>query len=348
MKQKSAFILLLALCPLLSLLQSCNNNNSRPKPDVGNSKVNIQIHRFDKELFSAKTADDVAAVSNRYGTFMRDYYDIFIRPEGGRVDTAGIVADSVFLFTQDVFVRRIQDSVNSMFPDLKKEEEEVSSAFSYFKYYFPKLVTPRVIAVNSVYGAGVSPFGDSTFIVGLDMFLGPANRDYDSVGVYAYLRHKMQRQYIARYLTDALYSYNFEPEELQPDRNLIEAIVDRGKKMYVLSYLFPDAPDSLILGYTQAQTDWCKQSELAIWQFFNDKDLLYKQNLMEQTRYLGEGPTTSGMPPEAPGSIGNYVGWQIVKAFMKETGGKVSLSDLVLKYDAKTVIAKARYRPAKR
>jgi uncharacterized protein YjaZ len=68
---------------------------------------------------------------------------------------------------------------------------------------------------------------------------------------------------------------------------------------------------------------------------------------MDKTRYLGEGPTTNGMPPEAPGAIGNYLGLQIVRKFMKETGGKIEMKDLIARYDSKTIMEKAKYRPSK-
>lgn len=347
MKQKKLFLWL--AIPLL-MLNGCNNQESRPKPDVSKIELEVKVKRFDRDLASLSTQNSdekVRELIDVYGDFVRGYADIFIDQE--QSDTAQTVNTQQLLdFISDSYVRRIQDSINSTFVDTKGEEEQLTTAFKYFKYYFPKFTAPEILTVNSVYSAGVSPYGNDRFILGLDMFLGPNNKDYDSVGVYSYLRHKMQRQYIARYTVDALYSYYFEPEGLQPDRNLIEAIVDRGKKMYFLSMVFPDAPDSLILGYTQPQTSWCQQSELAVWQFLNDKDLLYKQNLMEQTRYLGEGPTTSGMPADAPGSIGNYIGLQIVRKFMKQVGDKVTLQDLILQYDAKTIFAKSVYRPAKK
>ena len=84
-----------------------------------------------------------------------------------------------------------------------------------------------------------------------------------------------------------------------------------------------------------------------MWKYLNDKDILYKSDYMDQKRYLDEGPTTPGMPPEAPGNVGSWIGLQIVRKFMKETAGSVSLHELVTKYDAKTILQKARYRPSK-
>jgi uncharacterized protein YjaZ len=103
----------------------------------------------------------------------------------------------------------------------------------------------------------------------------------------------------------------------------------------------------MIVGYTNAQVKWCEANEYEIWKFMNDKDMLYKTNYMDLKRYLDEGPTTPGMPEGAPGNIGAWVGWRIVTKFMKDSGKNISLQDLMVKYDAKAIIAAAKYRPAK-
>lgn len=333
---------------LLALVgcNGCKRTKSRPKPDVSNVQVKLQWLDFssDFEKYPQPSFEQWrSGMRARYA----DFYDFYIsemvigpRPVG---DTADIEKQAIESFLTDSYVKKIQEGIHREFADTKDVQADLTQSFRYFKYYFPQFKEPQIIAFNSLYQAGVSPFGKDKFVIGLDMFLGSNNSDYDSAGVYAYIRHKMRREYIARYTIEALYNDYFYTE---PDnQNLIEAITERGKEIYFLSMLFPDAPDSLLLGYTQAQTDWCMGSEKSIWQFMNDKDLLYKSNAMDKTRYLSEGPTTSGMPVDAPGNIGNFIGWQIVKKYMENNGSKLSLSDFILKHDAASIFAKAKYRP---
>jgi hypothetical protein len=337
------------LCLLVSC-NGCNQNKSREKPDVSNINASVELLRFDRDLknFDALHFTDWRnKMQERYGEFYKFYVNNFIigpRPAG---DTADIELQAIQQFLSDKYIRTIQDSIDARYTDTKDVEKDLQQMFRYFKFYLPAVEVPQVVTINSAYGAGVSPFGNNQLIVGLDMFLGEDNKDYDSIGVYAYLRHKMKREYIARYTAEAMYDGYFPAVGLNSNATLLESIIERGKKLYFISYVFPDAPDSLILGYTEPQTNWCAGSEYAIWQFFNDKDLLYKNNSMDKTRYLGEGPTTNGMPPEAPGAIGNYLGLQIVRKFMKETGGKIEMKDLIARYDSKTIMEKAKYRPSK-
>lgn len=348
-KELRIFIAVVALA-FLAGCNGCNKNKSREKPDVSNIHIDLHWLRFDKDLTDFANHDFSEWENNmmqKYDGFYNFYVSNFIigpRPAG---DTTNITAAAVQKFLDDKYIRTIQDSINARYKDTKDVEAAMKQMFLYFKYYFPEMEVPDIITINSAYGAGVSPFGRNQLIIGLDMFLGQDNRDYDSAGVYEYLRHKMSREYIPRYVAEAMYEEYYGKGDVRSDEALIEAMVDKGKKMYFLSYVFPDAPDSLILGYTQPQTEWCEKSEYSIWQFFNDKDLLYKENAMDKARYLGDGPTTSGMPPEAPGTIGNFIGLQIVRKFMKETGEQIPLHELIVKYDAKTIFKKSKYRPSK-
>jgi len=70
----------------------------------------------------------------------------------------------------------------------------------------------------------------------------------------------------------------------------------------------------------------------------------YSKDYMEHKKHVSDGPKTAGMPKEAPGNVGSWVGWQIVNQYMKNSKGKVSLKQL-LKTDPKTIMAKSKYKP---
>jgi uncharacterized protein YjaZ len=52
------------------------------------------------------------------------------------------------------------------------------------------------------------------------------------------------------------------------------------------------------------------------------------------------------MPQEAPGETGNYIGWQIVKQFMKRNP-TTSMSQLLAIGDAQQILDRAKYKPAR-
>ena len=154
-----------------------------------------------------------------------------------------------------------------------------------------------MVTINSGFSLGAFTYDKDVLGIGLDLYLGAENPDYDSAGIYQYVRHKMSREYISRNSMEVLYNFYFGGDDLSRGKTLIEAIADKGKKMYFLSVVLPEMPDSMIVGFTSNQCEWCENSEYEIWKFLNDKDLLYKSDYMEQKRYLDEGPGIAGMPP---------------------------------------------------
>ncbi len=335
---------------LLAGCNGCNKSKSREKPDVTGIHLDVKLMRFDNDLFDFRTKDydqQVAFMRNKYGPFYDFYIDHFVIGPHPAGDTAHVEREALTKFLADTYIDRIQDSINYHFKDTRDIEQDLTQAFKYFKYYFPKAEVPKVAGVNSGFALGAFTYGKDMLGVGLDLYMGPDNIDYDSAGIYKYLQHKMRREYITRNSMEAMYDLYFGSADMQRGETLIEGMVEKGKKMYFLSYVLPDAPDSMIVGFTATQTKWCEANEYEIWKFLNDKDMLYKNNYMDQKRYLDEGPTTAGMPAEAPGNIGSWIGFQIVNKFMKETDHKIPIQDMVLKYDAKTILNKAKYRPSK-
>ena len=338
--------------PLLIVLalSGCNKHKSREKPDVSAIKISIKLQRFDDDLSQMKGNDFVKQqelMSQKYGPFYNFYVGQFIVGPRLTGDTLNITTEAIQKFLNDDYVKRIQDYINVHFTDVSDVETELSSALRYCKYYFPEIQIPQVVAVNSGFSLGSFTYGKDVLGIGLDLYLGSDNPDYDSAGIYQYVQHQMCRGYIARNSMEVIYNLYFGDEESSLEKPLIEAMIDKGKKIYFLSYVLPDAPDSLLVGFTQQQTKWCESSEYEIWKFLNDKDLLYKNDYMDKKRYLDEGPTTAGMPADAPGNIGSWIGLQIVRKFMANTGGKTSLHDLVTKYDSMVILEKSKYRPGK-
>lgn len=339
-----------ALVLFLSGCTGCNKKSNRPKPDVSGIQAEVQVMRFDQDLMGFNNDNYDAhskEMTERYGEFYPFFVSEFIvgpRPKG---DTEDVSQKAILSFVSDPYIQQIQDSIHLHYPKTVELDKELSLALRYFKYYFPTIKIPKVVTVNSGFSLSAFTFDEGYLAIGLDMYLGGTNRYYDSVGMYQYLRHKMNRQYITRNSVEALFNLYFGETDLNRSKSLLDAMTEKGKKMYLLSCILPDTPDSVLVGFTAAQIKWCEQNEYEIWKFLNDKDVLYKDDYMDKKRYLDEGPSIPGMPVEAPGNVGSWIGLQIVRKFVKETGGNIPLQELMLKYDPQTVIMKSKYRPAK-
>ena len=174
----------------------CNKNKSREKPDVSAIKADIHLHRFDKDLFQFNDnnfAQHQEEMRAKYPSFYDFYVAQFIigpRPPGDTVDAR---EDAIRKFLSDGYIRRLQDSIDQEFADTKDIEEELSQSLKYFRYYFPEFAVPEVIGINSGFSIGAFTYGKDVLGIGLDLYLGADNPDYDSAGIYQYVRHKMRR-----------------------------------------------------------------------------------------------------------------------------------------------------------
>jgi hypothetical protein len=105
----------------------------------------------------------------------------------------------------------------------------------------------------------------------------------------------------------------------------------------------PGTADSLKTGYTQKQLDWCRANEGLIWNYFltNENIETIEPDVIQN--YIGESPTTQGMPATSPGNIGQWVGCKIVKKFA-EKDPSLKPSD-VMNTPARKILTEARYKP---
>jgi hypothetical protein len=333
-------------------LTGCTDPNGWKKIDVSAEKTRFTIQRFDRDFFALDTNHleaGEAVLRAKYGQFYDDYINNIMRfssPENPR-DTHQVDPHIRMRgFLTNRYDRDLYDTVQKEYPDTKDIQSGLDDMLRHFQHYFPKY--PHIRRVNTFiteFGYGVATYDDTTLCIGLDMYLGSGYRYYQSVDIPQYMIAKLRRPFIVPNVTEALYSMRFDRTAYDAQLPMIEALIDEGKKYYFMECMLPDVPDSMLIGYTSKQDQWCRTSEGAIWKYMNEQDLLYKVNFMVQKRFTTDGPSTTGLPPESPPKVGSWVGWQIVRKFMKNSGGKVTLDELINKYSAKQIFSMSNYKP---
>jgi hypothetical protein len=124
---------------------------------------------------------------------------------------------------------------------------------------------------------------------------------------------------------------------------LVELMVEKGKRLYVLDKILPYTEDTLKTGYTAAQLKGCYENEGMIWNYFLTNNLLFNIDPGNIKSYMEEAPSTPELGDRSPGAIGIFVGWQIVKKYMSNHSD-LSLNEL-LNTDPKTIFEESKYRP---
>jgi hypothetical protein len=136
-------------------------------------------------------------------------------------------------------------------------------------------------------------------------------------------------------------------DDLYPDqstgKHLVIQMVEKGKRLYLLDKLMPFTHDSLKIGYTESQLKGCYNNEGLIWNYFLTNGLLYNNDPAMIKNYIGESPNTPEFGEGAPGNIGLFTGWQIVKKYMDKN--ETLSPDELMKTDSKKIFEESKYRP---
>ena len=332
---------------LLALFSACSNNNKNP--DVSGIKVALRTERFEEGLFNLDKANFSAELDKlqaKYPSFGENFiYTVLNADPRWNQDS---VAAYVNKFTKDY--RSIFDSSQLVFKDFSPYEKEIKKGFQYLKYYFPAYKLPQKIItyIGPVDGIGII-LSDDILGVGLQLHLGKNFSIYRSELVQqtypAYISSQFEPGNIAVNSVKNILLDIF-PEKMD-DKTLVHQMVQKGKRLFLLQKILPWVDEYKLTGYTEEQMKGCYKNEMEIWNLFIKNNLLQSidNNLIKN--YIGPSPKTPELVDDegkfAPGNIGSFVGWQIVKKYMAKNPD-LSLQQL-MQQDDEIVFSEAKYKP---
>lgn len=314
------------------------------KPDVSAIHLNVKIDRFDQDLYNRKKEDlkqTDALLQKKYSAFYEDYLHRMVGNDS--YSNEQILST---LFTDQAY-EELSREKDSVFTSLESVEKDLTQTFKYIKYYYPDIRIPRFIAFISGF-AVQTPIGDNYMGIGLDMFLGKDSKFYRAIveSVPMYLSRRFTPQYIVPRVTET-YAREELFGERDEDRTLLAKMIHNGKILYFMDRVLADqVPDSVKIGYTAKQLEWCKTFESEIWGYYLENDLLFETDYQKIQVFLGEGPFTPGLGErnESAPKLGVWVGWQIVRKYMQENS-TVTLQQLMAERDTQKILQASKYKP---
>ena len=346
---------------LLMIISSCGSDKGKNIPDVSDITPEFSIVRFEQELFAIDTNNiqpQLVALENKYPAFF-DLYFTYIIPFKNQspavpAKNEAPVDPNEFLtqvedFLKSEAIRNLKDTTDIVFNNFETIEKEFYQGFQFYKHYFPERDIPNVYTLLSEFAFQVFVFEDENkkdgIGVSLDFFLGdkfPYQRMNPRNPAFSgYLTRSFNKDHLVKKAFDA-YTDDMVPS---PNGNrLLDIMVQNGKKLYILDHLLPYAQDSVKLEYTEAQLDWVNENEFNMWAHLIDEELLYSSNVRDIQKLINPSPHSTGMPPEAPGRTANWVGWQIVKSYMK-WNPETTMTELIELNDAQALLDRSKYKP---
>jgi hypothetical protein len=333
------YFVFLPLC-LTLVLQSCRNKSPEvtmpSQPDVKVAQSKIVIKRYEKALFGLDKKHlrhEMASLYPDYSYFLGNQWQ----------DTMNILR--IYNFLNDPNIKELYDLTTKKYPDVSFLENDLSNAFDRFRQAYPEKSVPQVFTYvsgldieNPVY------YSDTAMAVGLDVFLGSDVIAYQKAGLPKYKIERFTRDNILPQCMLAISDHLVRMDE--KSNTLLDQMIMAGKALYFLDVTLPDVKDEFKIGYTTDQLDWSRNNESNIWAFIIEHQMLFSSDPQGISKMMTDAPFTSGFAAASPGRLGAFMGWHIVRAYMKEADG-ITLKQLMEDTDAKNILKVSQFKPGK-
>ena len=318
----------------------CSNN--RFKIDTKKSDLKIKIERFDKDIFALRAdnaAEEIPALQAKYGAFF-DLYAEYILAIGSP-DSAAF-ASNLNGFLTDSIIRDIYEESLRVFNDASDIEKKLTTAFKYIEHYFPEKTIPsvymhvsgfnqQIVAAEDILSASIDNY------LGADYVYYQKLADIHSYQLLEMTPEKLPSDYVKGWLLSE-FPYNSHSEVL------LDNMLYRGKIMFLLETIMPGEKEAVLMGYTPEQLKWCRDNQKLMWTYMAENKHLFSTDRMTLAKYINEAPFTSFFPPESPGRTSIWLGWQIIRSYMKNNK-EIGLPELMEQTDYKKILEMSRYRP---
>jgi len=315
---------LVLLITFFLVFQSCSDK--RYEVDVSEIPYSLNIKRLDRDLFETPNKNEIwlEGFNEKYGSFSSIYFEEIMRignPENPM--TTGLANR----FTEDPTWAQLQDIIEQRFPDLHSESAELELALKRYSVHFNTRQLPEVVAYNSGYNVGIYPSKDWLGI-GLEWYCGNDHQIIDQLPPDLFPQYKLDKMVQKFMVPNALKGYLYYAlNDENQDNTLLSRMVHNGKVAFISAQLLQTDDYARVLNYSDEDYKWCEDSAYDIWKFLLENDLFFNEDPMQINKLMNDGPFTPGMPSESPGGVGNWVGLQMVKEFMKKNS-EISLKDL--------------------
>jgi len=341
-------LLFIFLCSLIA----CDDDVKKPTPDISGVDVELKLVRYDKKL----AAIDSMKPESSYLKLLTEHpviTDLYFKQLTNLYNKDNkTFYSNLSNFAKDHRIKTLADTVGIIYKSTAGIEKELTQSLRFLKHYFPAYPTPNFYTLFSEFSYQTFIFEDQekkdAIGIGLDFFLGE-NFEYKRIDpANPVFSDYLTRSYNEEHLVKKTMEMIIEDLAGNPSgKRFLDLMVYQGKKQFILEKLMPHTQDTILWEYTPEQLSWIRSNELQIWDFFLEQNMIYETSHLKTAKYIQPAPHSTGMPEQAPGRTGIYLGYKIVSAFMKRNP-EYSLRDLLEFKDSQLLMEKSKYKPPRK
>jgi gliding motility-associated lipoprotein GldB len=310
---------------LLLIIFSCKKKD-QIENEISKVDVSFTVERFDRAFANAKPEDLIQ---------LKETFPFLFSKH---------VPDSVFIARMtDTLQNELLNEVDKKFSNFSTIEDDITRLFQHLKYYDATFSEPRVVTLtNDVKYRDKVIVTDTIVLIPLDNYLGQDHKFY--VNIPKYITQNMEpSQIVSNLASEYAKRYTFQSQK----KTLLDDMIYFGKQLYFKDKMIPFKSNQEKIGYTELQLEFANVNEGQIWTNFIENEYLFSTDSSLPGRFIADAPFSKfylELDRESPGRLGQYIGWQIVKAYMNNND--VAFLDM-MKKDAVEIFNNSNYKPPK-
>lgn len=233
--------------------------------------------------------------------------------------------DSAYMkYVNSEAVKMFTPEVEEVFSDIADLENVLGGVKQNMKKELPQINMCEIYSIVSPYKQSIY-IADSTMLLVLNHYLGAEHKAYD--GFEEYIKKTKQAKYIPYDIVEATIG-TFNPYETTGDEMVLSKMLFAGAIVEAKMRIVPEASLSLALGYDEKELEWVEDNQQQLWNALVSKELLYSTSYMDINQLLSLTPCSSILHQQAPGRVGRYLGYKIIRAYL-EKNPSTTLSQLL-------------------
>ncbi len=311
----------------LTLLASCTSKN----------KDDVRFRRFEQLLFTTH-ADQLQAELKKHQDEYTTELIMLYPDEPGYIQMAQD-------YVADPTMREVYHITDSLYHDLSDIEHELSRALERARKLDPSIELP-----SRFYTMVTGDFDNYLFrvysnlnelCISIDQYALGAMGRYQYFGIPNHIVRYCSREYIVPDCMNCIASLNCTWPD--GENTLLDYAVAGGKVLYFLEKTLPHTPDTILLRYTSDQMKWMRNNSANVWGYLVQNGLLFNTDKTLFRNLIDDAPKTNAFGDGSAPRTVHYLGWQIVKAYMKRSGS--TMQELFAETDSRKILNESHWRP---
>ena len=247
-------------------------------------------------------------------------------------------------FRSDPAIKYIYHVTDSLYGDLSDIEKQLGKALARVEKQSPSIHYDRF------YTLVTADFGDydnrvfcsdHELAVSIDHYAIPYMTKYQSFGVPLYMQQMLNRDHIVPDCISAIARAHIAlPDD---EMTLLDYAIAEGKTIYFSKQALPGIHDSILLRYTSEQFEWMENNTAQVWAWLIHSKMLYSHDYNQFHNFIDEAPKTNAFGDGSAPRTTSYIGWQIVKRYMKRNN--ITMQELLENTDSQKILTESGWRP---